>query len=250
MNEFQDICIVLRKGYFRESDVWLKVLSPQKGIITLFAFGGAKSKRRFCGCLDVFNTLKCKISLSHGKSYYILDEASLLSGPAILREKWRHMGEAINCLAFIEALDIDLESCNECFMLLENMRLSLQQASELSSLFVLFFRFRVACILGYRPELNICLSCGHEINEDVYFAYDEGRIYCSQCQTHKSLNKKIRLPVQGLDLLRRVKQTWPSQWPANNEIPQEIRRSCGLVMDSFVQYHLGIAYNNGYFRHT
>lgn len=247
MIELHDTCFVLRKGHFRESDIWLKVLSPSYGVITLFAFGGAKSKRRFCGCLDVFNTLDCRITLSSRKKYYILNEATLLAGQGSLRNNWRRMGEAFNCLAFLEALYIDIDSCRQCFNLLEDLRTTLQAARELPSLFVLFFRFRISCLLGYNPELNICLSCGAKPGDDAYFAYDEGRIYCSQCQSHQSMTKKIRLSKPGLDLLREVKQTFPSQW-IETGLMSDIKRSCGLAMDSFVQYHLGIAYSNGYFR--
>lgn len=240
---------MLRKGNFREADIWLKVLSRKYGIITLFAFGGARSKRRFCGCLDVFNTLNCKIRFSQGMKYLVLDEASLLSGQTTLRKNWKHMGEAFNCLAFLEALDIDFESREKCFGLLEDMKDTLQGEREISSLFVLFFRFRLACLLGYDPELNTCISCGQNALNDVYFAYNEGRIYCSHCQATQPKRKKIRLPFQVLDLLRMVKQSFPSQWPVCNEMPNEVIRACSLAMDSFVQYHIGIAYSHGHFRH-
>lgn len=247
MIELRDTCFVLRIGHFRESDIWLKVLSPKYGIITLFAFGGAKSKRRFCGCLDVFNTLDCRITLSNKRKYHILNEATLLSGQGSLRHNWRGTGEAFNCLAFIEALDIGIDNCQQSFNLLEDLRSTIQVSKELPSLFVLFFRFRLCCLLGYAPEMNVCLSCGSRPAGDVYFAYDEGRIYCNECKSQQTLTKNIRLSKAGLDLLREVEQTFPSQW-ADNGLSPDIKRSCGMAMDSFVQYHLGIAYNNGYFR--
>ncbi len=49
MREWIDYALVLRIGHFRENDLWLKLLCRKRGLLTLFAFGGSKSKRRFCG---------------------------------------------------------------------------------------------------------------------------------------------------------------------------------------------------------
>ena len=60
MNDWNAQALVLRVGHFREIDLWLKLLVQGKGLMTAFAFGGSVSKHRFCGCLEVFNTLQCR----------------------------------------------------------------------------------------------------------------------------------------------------------------------------------------------
>ena len=39
--EWTDQALVLRMGAFRESDLWLKLLCREHGLLTLFAFGDA-----------------------------------------------------------------------------------------------------------------------------------------------------------------------------------------------------------------
>ena len=53
--EWSDTALVLGVGRFRESDLWLRMLTRRHGIVSAFAFGGSRSRKRFCGCLDIFN---------------------------------------------------------------------------------------------------------------------------------------------------------------------------------------------------
>ena len=57
--DWSDTGFVVAKGLFREADVWLRILFRGHGMQTVFAFGGAHSRRRFVGCLDVMNILTC-----------------------------------------------------------------------------------------------------------------------------------------------------------------------------------------------
>ncbi len=63
----------------------VKSISPNKGLQTYFAFGGLKSKRRFCGCLDILNILCGKIE-NKKKGYYILQEASLIENFSLIKQ--------------------------------------------------------------------------------------------------------------------------------------------------------------------
>ena len=53
--DYTDKAIILRVGRFREIDLWVRYLSASHGVQTGFAFGGCKSRRRFCGCFDPLN---------------------------------------------------------------------------------------------------------------------------------------------------------------------------------------------------
>ena len=92
--EWTDQALVLRMGAFRESDIWLKLLCREHGLLTLFAFGGSRSRRRFCGCLDVLNSLQCRVRSSKDGRFLNLEEAALLQDPEYQdRMAWTvHMG--------------------------------------------------------------------------------------------------------------------------------------------------------------
>lgn len=252
MREWQDKAVILRLGHFRENDVWLKVLFAERGVRTVFAFGGAISKRRFCGCLDMFNSLACSVQESRGGEFYNLREAVLLAAPLRLRRNWRAMGMAANCLLFAEALPIGPESAGECFALVEDMRAALERDGASMPMLPMFFRMRMAAALGFAPDLEICAGCGCAVREDAVFLYPEGRIVCVGCAAHLSYEQKkrsLRLSDGSLEVLRAALASMPTGWNAKLFAGRELRQ-CGRAIDVFVQYHIGLEWENGYFHHV
>lgn len=246
--EWADHALVLRMGHFREADLWLKLLCRKRGLLTLFAFGGSRSRRRFCGCLDVLNTLHCRVKASGRGNFLNLEEAVLLAGPQSLRGDWRRMGLAANCLRFVEALGVSDDGAHETFTLVEDLRRTLEEAPLLPSLLPLFFRLRLAGALGFAPNLGNCGQCGGVLPGSALFVVDEGQLRCASCRAALGPARYgVELSAAGLDLLRHVQQELPSGWCADEPLPAD-RRACARAIDGFVQYHLGLAWEGGHFR--
>ena len=253
MNEWTDQAIVLRMGHFRDTDIWLKVLFRHKGLLTVFAFGASHSRRRFCGCLDILNTLRCYVRTSGRQRFLNLTEAELLSGPAGLRTNWQRNGLAANCLRFAEALGVNAESAEETFVLMEDLRHTLDGEHELPALLPLFFRLRFACAQGFAPALDHCSVCGAPAGENILFRMDEGQLVCPACTGLAGVpgggqdRYSVRLPGRALATMRQIQQGLPSDW-SSDPMPWQERQAVARAIDGFVQYHLGLMWDNGYFR--
>ncbi|MBO4335092.1 MAG: DNA repair protein RecO C-terminal domain-containing protein [Desulfovibrio sp.] len=240
--------LVLRTGHFREIDIWLKLLLPGSGIQTAFAFGGAKSKHRFPGCLDVLNTLNCRLRTSGRGQFLTLEEACLLEGPVTLRSNWSRMGLAANCLRFLEVLDVSADNAEAAFALVEALRSTLESRASVSQLFPLFFRFALACRVGYAPDLVRCGLCGRSLGQTLaFFQVSEGLMLCAGCR-HSPETVRQQLPVSWpvRRLLLAVQKDEPRDWQDLANV--EDRRACSTLIDGFIQYHLGIVWDRGGFR--
>lgn len=248
MTEWLDDAVILRVGHFREADIWLKALVRGRGLLTLFAFGGAKSKRRFCGCLDVFNTIRCHVSMSRRGEYYILKEAGLVATPLKMRSQFLNMGVAVNCLRFLEAMRVDADSAGECFTILEDLRGTLENAVK-PAMVAFFFRLRVASCLGFAPRLDSCGSCGKTFLHDAFFLAEEGQAFCGKCLALLPKSRQVhvqRVTAASLELLRNVCHMPPSCW--NMDLNDAQLRACAALIDNFVLYHLGLAWEGNSFR--
>lgn len=249
MREWDDQIIILRLGLFHEADIWLRVLSRDKGLLTLFAFGGAKSRRRFCGCLDKFNTIQCRIK--GGRSGYLsLAEASLVEAPRNLRSDWRRMGIAANCILFMEALHIDSDSSNAAFILMENLRNNLENGRQSCRLTPFFFRLHLSSLLGFAPDLESCGICGKSNGKSYFFVPEEGRIFCPECLRSLESGKVrhgINVSRHVLTHLSHVRFSLPSEW-MEDDLLENDKRLCSRLIDYFIRYHLGLAWENGRFR--
>ncbi|WP_300717451.1 DNA repair protein RecO C-terminal domain-containing protein [uncultured Desulfovibrio sp.] len=247
--EWTDQALVLRMGAFRESDLWLRLLCRKHGLLTVFAFGGSRSRRRFCGCLDVLNTLRGRVRSSRDGRFLNLEEATLTRGPRLLRRNWQRMGLAANCLRFVEAMGVSEDAAEESFLLMEDLREALEAEQAPPVLLPLYFRLRLAGALGFAPNLGQCGRCGRAIDGQALFVVDEGQLRCPSCRSGRFEPERygVEVPAEGLDLLRRVQQSFPSAWPGG-ELSPPVRRACARAIDGFVQYHLGLAWEGSYFR--
>ena len=248
--EWSDTALVLHVGRFRETDMWLRLLSRHRGICNVFAFGGSRSRKRFCGCLDLLNTVNCRVKSSRNGEFLALQEGVLLRGPQRLRQDWSRLGMAMNCVRFLDALGVSRDGAGAAFQLLEDTLACLEAEEAPHTLFPLLFRLRLASEQGFAPALEACAVCGTTVaEEDALFLMDEGQIQCQRCSHGMGQGGRytVRVPAQGLALLRQVQREAPALWGGEG-LPLHERRATARAVDGFVQYHLGIAWEEGRFR--
>lgn len=246
MKEWTEQALVLRVGIFREYDLWVRLLCPSHGIITAFAFGGAKSRRRFCGCLDSLNEIICHIK--ERKGFLNMEEAQLVFGPKRLRLDWQRHGLIANCLAFLEKLGVVSDNATEICELLRDLFKFLEEAKVVSNALPRFFRWRVANAIGLGPNLEKCNICGTQ--ENLAFIVSEGLLQCQHCRQKRLANQikeyyAIDLSIFALDILRQVQKTLPSTWQFN--LPKQVEINCTKAIDAFIEYHLSLTDKAGQF---
>lgn len=252
MTEWSDTALVLRVGRFREADIWLRLFTRRHGIVSAFAFGGSRSRRRFCGCLDLFNELRIRMKSTRNGQYLTLEEGMLLNGPRRLRTDRNRLGMFMNCVQFMETLGVPSDNSNEVFSTLTTMLGLLESAESVPAAIPILFRLRLASDLGYAPAFSACSACGRQSPPGARFLIPEGTLICAACVAMKDVREGIRLSGASLELLRRVQALSPFEWDFSGEqsgvqAPEE-HRACMKAIDGFIQYHLGIVWENGRFR--
>ncbi|MDQ7832452.1 MAG: recombination protein O N-terminal domain-containing protein [Desulfovibrionaceae bacterium] len=243
--EFSEKALVLRVGRFREIDAWVRLFSPSRGVYTAFAFGGCRSRRRFCGCLDVFNHVHFKVR--SGRTYHTLLEGQLVNGHATLRTTPGRLGMAVNCLKFCEAVEVAPPGARAAHDLLLATLAALSGESEPPRLFPLYFRARVSCDQGFFPSLAACHHCGAACVDlpGAVFHVEEGRFLCPACHL-PGRGTFVRLGRETVALLEAVRHTGPEAWAGCDPSPTAAGEFSRLL-DRFVAYHLGLSWEHGTF---
>jgi DNA repair protein RecO (recombination protein O) len=240
--------LILKVGRFREADLWVRYCSATSGVRTAFAFGGARSVKRFCGCLDALNVVLFKVRESRGGAYLNLMEGTLVKSFPKLRSDASRLGPVVNCLKFFEAVTVDPVDSAGSYELLLGVLDVLEQEDRVSALFPLLFRARLVFCLGLCPDLTTCSQCGKDIKSagsGSFFMVEAGRVVCHSCA--RPSGHRVRLGAGAVSLFDQVLTKPPSQWH-DLEPPAEVRRQCYGAVDSFVRYHLGLAWEGGRFK--
>jgi DNA repair protein RecO (recombination protein O) len=249
--EFNDRSIVLRLGSFRESDLWVHLLSPARGVFSAFAFGGSKSRKRFSGCLDLFNEVHFQIKGAQG-SYLALQEGVLLKGPDKLRHDWRRLGMAVNCALFVEAVCKGPDGADRTHALFVDLLNCLEGDAPVSPFLPIFFRARLAFEQGYALNPHSCSLCGASLTGpdceggDSRYALpaalpvNEQGLLCRFC-ANKIQGSVRRFPLgrESLEVLRVILETPVGAWSAMNQ-DESSQKECIRATEAFVQYNLGL----------
>ncbi len=245
--EWTDSAFVLDVRQMREADLCLRLLTSTHGIVSVFAFGGSRSRRRFCGCLDLLNLLRVRTKATRNGMYLSLQEGVLLGGPRRLRTDRRRLGMAVNCVRFIEALGITPDGSRSAFSVLRDLLHLLEQAETVQDVTPSLFRLRLASDQGYVPSFAACALCGTPSVglEKAFFSVSDGTLLCRECTARSTLHMEIG--AESLDVLRKVQENFSLLWNLD-QVSSEARRECVRLVDGFVQYHLGLTWERGRFR--
>lgn len=258
--EWTDTALVLHVGKFKEADLWVRLLTLEQGLLTAFAFGGGRSRRRFTGCLDTLNIIRVRAGTSRNGQFLNLHEASLLEGPSRLRTDWRRQGVAANCVRFVEALGVPPDGGKSSFTLMRSMLGLLENSESVPETLPQLFRFRLASDQGYAPDLQHCALCGTVLDDSVcdqndkshytgWFLVAEGIAVCPSCRLSGAGygSMSLGMGAEALDVLRKVQQYYPDDWGGFTLQPEHWRQTTRLV-DAFVRYHLNLEWLGGRFR--
>lgn len=245
--EFIDNGIVLRIGKFRETDLWVRLLTHNHGIITAFAFGGSRSRRRFSGCLDSYNYITARIASSKNGQFINLQETTLLEQFQTLRIDFKRQGMAANCIRFVEALGVTADDSEKIFLLTKSMLRLLNDAQMVTAMLPILFRLRIVAEQGYLLEPKICARCGKELEGNSVFLVSEGYFTCASCKPLGAMG--LQASRQTLDILDNIQEYSPEYWALEN-VESGIFRELGRIIDAHILYHVGLEWNDGNFRHS
>lgn len=251
MLDFTEKALVLRVGRFREADAWVRMLTPTRGVLTAFAFGGMKSRRRFPGCLDSLNLVLFKFASDRRGRYLNLDEGTLLHGHPRLRCHQRNLGVAVNCLKFVEAVQIAPEGAEESYGLMLDLLALLEEEIVQPESLPLLFRARLGFSQGYRPDFLSCGECGLVVGsfDNPRFIVEKGQVLCPSCLGDSSPEAGIPMSPGALRALDWIMTHPPGEWPRLT-VPPMVRRDFSLAVERFMAYHLGLEWEGGFFRNV
>lgn len=245
--EFTDTSVILKVGRFREIDLWVRLATPSHGVLSAFAFGGSRSRKRFMGCLDPLNRVDFRFKRSSRGEYLYLMEGNLVRGCPGLRSDPKRLGPAVNCVKFYESVFEGPDGSQDAFSLLADSLDILEDTQGANPIFPILFRAKVIFIQGYGPGFGACPRCGKDLRESVAptLLVEQGVVACAE-HSHGG-GRRIELDADTVDVLRTVRMRSVRAW-ADALPPLSSRRRLFAAVDAMVRYHLGLAWEDGRFR--
>lgn len=171
--------VVLRRTDFGEADRLLVIFTPGLGKLRVLAKGVRKVPSRKAGHVEPF--MRTQFLIARGRNLDIVTQAEAVDTYLGLREDLLRATYAFYMVELVDAFTKEGEENQALYSLLVG-GLARLAAGDDPALLARFFELRLLTFVGYRPELQRCVSCGkqHEPAR-VYFSPADGGARCQPC---------------------------------------------------------------------
>ncbi len=187
MSSFELVALVAGGADYGESDRVVHLITPQ-GRVDAFAHGAKKSKKRFAGALEPFNTITVEISPSRRTKAGLptLASASIQKVRLGIRSELHRIALASYIVELSVRTAPEGAACQEQFDLTQ-VALDALDAGPASVALRRAFDLRLLAEQGYAPQLSACVQCGLQ-GDRSFLDLQRGGTLCIQ---HRGTAKEV-----------------------------------------------------------
>jgi DNA repair protein RecO (recombination protein O) len=195
---YQTEAIIIKKTRLGEADSILTLYTPNLGKIQGFAKSLRKPKSKLAGHLELLT--HSLVSLARGRNLDTITGSQTISSFLPLKSDLGLISYALYATELVNQFTPDHVENSPLFRLLLETMEQLCQTSN-SELVLRYFELHLLNEVGYRPELQQCVTC-HQPLEPVTnsFCSNAGGVLCPDCRQSQSLT--CPLSVNALKVLR------------------------------------------------
>lgn len=230
---FRVEAIVLRHQDWGEADRLLSLYTPDMGKVRAIAKGVRKMRSRKAGHLEPFT--RSSLLLARGRDMLIITQAETLDAYLPLRDNLLLTTLAAYVVELLDRFTYEEGENRALYRLLADTlgRLASGPNAELA---VRFYEVRLLDLVGFRPQLFTCLSCGNEIQpQDQFFSAERGGVLCPDCGRGVAGVRPISL--NALKYLRHFQRSSYSE-ATRAVLSPELNRELENLMQHYLTYLL------------
>ena len=225
--------VILRHVDYGEADRLLTLFSREQGKLRAIAKGVRKMQSRKAGHLEPFT--QSTLMLAQGHDLWIVTQAEATELYQPLRESLQLIGYAGYVVELLDRFTYEEGQNWQLFQLLTETLMRL--ASEPDPFVPIhYYEMRLLDLMGFRPMLFECASCGKAIQpEDQYFSAERGGVLCPDCGLMVNLVRPI-----SMDALRYLRHFQRSSYgEAKRANPgQDTRDEVEAILNYYLTYLL------------
>lgn len=194
--------VVLRTRDLGEADKILTLLTHEYGKVRATARGSRRVRSRLLAVSQAFS--HSKFLLYQGRNLHNVSQAELVNSFRPLREELPRMAYASYAAELVDTF-VEENEPNPAMFRLVLEGFTLIAGAEDLDLTIRWFELKLLNQLGYRPELEECLSCGLPITTNCVYDAEQGGLLCQECAREGAGG--IPVPMAVVAQMRRLTET-------------------------------------------
>lgn len=196
--------IPLKRMDFGEADRIVTVLTPYYGKLRLLAKGVRKTTSRMAGHLELF--AHAHLMVARGRDLDLATQASTIEPFREVRDSLAKSSYAYHLAELVDAFLQDRDEHLEAFELLRSALAALAADHVAPELIARHFELHLLRIVGFQPQLTVCLSCEEPIRPEANrYSVARGGVFCPRCAEGEP--SATPTPLDTLKMLRFLQRT-------------------------------------------
>lgn len=190
--------IILKQIRYKESDAILKILTDDRGVISVFCRGGKKLNSSLISSTEPL--VYGEFTLYRNKEAYNLENFKVQEMFFSLREDFYRISLAYYlCEIASDTASSDKTSKDNLRLLLNTLYL-LATTDKNMLLIKSVFELKLSALLGFAPNLTCCDRCGKFESNYMFLSISDGVLYCDNCES--SAGEKT--PIAVISAMRHI----------------------------------------------
>ncbi|SHI76320.1 DNA replication and repair protein RecO [Dethiosulfatibacter aminovorans DSM 17477] len=174
-----DEIIILKEVKYKDNDKILHCFSRKRGKIQIMAKNSRKTNSRNLSLTQTLSHISA--DLYRGKGMYSLSDGEVLNSFYSLKNDYEGFVYSSYVLEILNHVLQENENYSKIFDMTVKLFTMLSESVENIEVLVAAYEIKLVSILGYKPWLDSCISCGSE--EGKYaFSIPEGGLVCGDCR--------------------------------------------------------------------
>ena len=230
---YQTEAIIIKKIKLGEADRILTLYTPEMGKIQAVAKGVRRPRSKMAGHLELLT--HSLISLARGRNLDTITGSQTINSFLPLKSDLDKSACALYATELVYQFTADTGEDRPIFQLLLETLDNLGK-SENSEMTLRFFELHLLNYVGYRPELNQCVSCHQPLKAAKnFFSPGAGGMLCAACNKGQYLSYAISANVHKV---LQVLQDSDYATAAKLKLSPELSRQLETVVRNYLRYLL------------
>jgi len=231
--QFHAQAVVLRHSEYGEADRILTLYTLEQGKIQAAAKGVRKIKSRKAGHLEPFTQVT--LYLAKGGGLPVITQAEAIRTFDALRADLLKTAYAAYVVELVDRFSYAEAENPLLYKLLVDTLIRLEGATE-PAVVIHYYEMHLLDLLGFRPELQTCVSCGEVIKPEAQFISPLlGGALCPLCRQADASAWPVSVSV--LKYLRHLQRT-PWSRLEKLKLPEEVEAGLKPLLERYLTYLL------------
>lgn len=228
--------IVLKTQRQGETSKIITFYTRNYGLEKMIAKGSRNTKSRYAGSLEPLNHLGIIFYRKETRELQFLSQADIIEPFSGIRRDLEKIAMASVICEIIDRSQLAAEQNPVLFEWMIEVFRTIDKAPFANLNHLLSFQLKFLDLSGYKPNLEFCLECQRQPNdENIFFDYSRGGFLCQDCQIQTPYGKIFSLNV--LKYLRWLQHSSQTEL-TKHKIPIKLVNETSEWMNDYLNYHI------------